>query len=600
MATSTKKMKVFDKEELTPLEKSVAKRLGITHTLTNNATPASKVELLKIFVLGVGIVDMLIAAGQYDMVLYLFEFLGVKDFVRLAAAANSNIVPMFWSSTSAIFKRFRHTLFTRLKFHDLPDTDRLAGIASGTDLLREYRIFKKPKLDWKIDTSFLLPKYQVSSVAFNPQHPLVAVVSCKKIYILAYGGEARAVRGQILFGLDKKIPYEPQFRCVNWSPTGQYLLCLMGAEVNRPYEISVLKYDEETFEVHEIDFGSNTQMTAAMGMNTKFLWLDKKCFLFATGNGYNLTKIKLRKNNTFDVVNIDLSDTMNELKFLKRRTLFLPPFVACLFVLPNPTSPYIFFLTSCAENHQHHRILYVDKMTLKIAKVVNVPGEVTEISAAFDYFLLIFKQRAAETFADVEPYMSTIDSSTFASATMFSRTSAEDQHSCGFPPPERSSRQEFSEDSTRGIMIKCTNEAVCNWRNQCCGKINGVMASSIHPDSNKKHHFQADQLNTICSADSLFTTDDFIYFVNHSIRSTTVMGAHHHFRYVTDWDEDFIFLPTIPSLAWFHPKSHILLRRKNSHSFDLFLTQIASDEDRITFPQMTEYLYKKKLLFARN
>jgi hypothetical protein len=375
----------------------------------------------------------------------------------------------------------------------------------------------------------------------------------------------------------------------------------MGAEVNRPYEITVLKYNEITFEVHEIDFGSTAQFSAAMGMNTKFLWLDKKSFVFANGEGNNLTKIKLRKNNTFDVVNIDLSDTMSELKLLKRRTLFLPPFIGCLFVLPNPSSPYIFFVTSCAENHQHHRILYVDKMTLKIAKVVSVPGEVAEISAASDYFLIIFQQRAAETFANCQPYMTTIDSSKYASATVFSDTRPEDQHSCRFPTPERSSRGGlFSEDTTKGIIMKCTNESVSIFREQCCGKIDGVLDSSIHPESNKKIHFQLDQLNTICMSESLFTTTHFIYFVNHSIRTTVVMGAHHHFRYSTEWDEDFIFVPTVPSLVWFHPLSHIFLRRKNSNNFDIFLTQLASDEDRQTFPKLTDYLYKKKLSFVRN
>jgi hypothetical protein len=594
MATKRAK-KVFETEELTQREKIVANRLSISHTLTNDGTPASNIENLKIFIIGVAIVDMLMSAGQYDIIFYLFQFLTMKDFVHLAAAANSSILPTFWTPTSSIFKRLSKKLFFKFNFHDRPDSNRLATFLSGIDLLREYRVLKKPKLDWKIDASVLLPNGHITSVAFNPVHPMVAITLAQKIYILAYGGQVRAIRGQILFGIDK--PTLPVlFVNINWSPTGKYLLCIMGQTNKEPYQITIIQYNEKTLEMHEIDFGSEGKFLGAPGLNSKYLWLDENSFLFVTTKEFNLTKIKLLDENKFKKTNIDLSSTMNEIKFLKRRTLFLPPFIGPLFVMPDPFSPYIFFLTSCAENHQHHRILYIDKMTRKISKVVNVPGEIAEISVANEYFLIVVQDRSTESFdKDCLPSISNIVDKKFKRENLFSSTTPEAQHSCPFPPPERSSSFDF--DNNTGRIMKCTNDSVCNFRKNCCEKLEGI-ASSLSPDSNKKLPFLLDQLNTICMANSLFTTTDYIYFVNKMAGITYVLGANHHFSFKTEWDEDYIFTPAIRSVAWFHPLSHIFLRRKTSHYFEVFLTRIATDDDRKNFPKMVEFAYKKKISFS--
>jgi hypothetical protein len=78
-------------------------------------------------------------------------------------------------------------------------------------------------------------------VEFHPDRPILAMVDqTRRLHILAYGGEERRTRGQILF-----IDPQPRhsfftFRALNWSPDGSYLLVLEGP-FNKIYENNLVQ-----------------------------------------------------------------------------------------------------------------------------------------------------------------------------------------------------------------------------------------------------------------------------------------------------------------------------------------------------------------------
>lgn len=57
----------------------------------------------------------------------------------------------------------------------------------------------------------------------------------RRLYIVAYGGEERQQRGQILFVDPQPIYSMSIIRALNWSPDGTYLLAFLGP-VGKIYE----------------------------------------------------------------------------------------------------------------------------------------------------------------------------------------------------------------------------------------------------------------------------------------------------------------------------------------------------------------------------
>lgn len=584
MASPTKRL--FDPPNLSEEEKLVVKRLGRTHKITNY-TSDLKIEQLKLYTFAVGIIDLLMQSGQLDMVLFIMSFLSVTEFIKLAAATNSSLVATFWNPRAKVFKTFRSQIFLRSICHDEPNLRRLSSITTGQELLREYRLFQIPKLDWKIDCSQLLPNNAVSSAHFNPNFPILAVMVMKKIYILAYGGEVRQVRGQILYVSDMH-DYADKFRTIHWSPSGRYLLIIEDYEKFREdnfAEIYVLSYNPVTFEVNLLTFGTAKCFYAISGMNTRFLWLDDDSFIFVTTTEFLLQKVTLKEDCKYEISCVDLSPTLEPLKSASRRKIFIP-FVSSLFVLPNPTSPFLFFLSSCPEDHQHHRIIYVDKLSREIFKIASLPGEVIEIAVNQKGFFLLTQDRVYESFQYNQPLLWEHQSASLDQINI-----------CPFPEPFRSKRTDRFDNATTKIKIIVGNtHDVHLFRSPCCAEID-IVENKLHCDGNKKKSLLYELMASICKTSNLYVTRDYLYYVNKSANVTNVFGLNHHFAFNTIWSDDWI-LPASTCQTWFHPKKSVFLRRKTSHFFELYLSSLATDEDRKECPEMDKFFYNRSIQYS--
>jgi hypothetical protein len=584
MASPSKRL--FDPPNLSEEEKTVVKRLGKSHKITN-FTSDLKIEQLKMYTFAVGIIDLLMEHGQLDMVLFIMSFLSVTDFVKLAAAANSSLVATFWNPQAKVFKAFRNQIFLRSICHDEPNLRRLSSITTGQDLLREHRLFQIPKLDWKIDTSQLLPNNCVTSAHFNPNYPILAVLVMKKIYILAYGGEVRQIRGQILYVSDM-LNYCDKFRTIHWSPSGRYLLVVEDYEKFRENsfaKISVISYNPVTFEVNKVEFDNKKFFFGLSGMNTRFLWLDDNSFIFVSTQEFLLAKITLNENCKYEKTFIDLTPTLKPLINATERKLFIP-FLSSLFVLPNPNSPYLFFLSSCPEDHQHHRIIYVDKLSREIFKIASLPGEVIEITVNKKGFFLLTQDRVYESFQYNQPLVWEHQGSSLNQLNI-----------CPFPEPFRTKRaSKYDNASTKVKIIVGTSHDVHLFRSPCCVEID-MVENKLHCDGNKKKSLLYELMVNICKTSNLYVTRDYLYFVNKIKNVTHVFGLNHHFAFDTIWSDDWI-LPATTCQTWFHPKKGVFLRRKTSHFFELYLSSLATDEDRKECPEMDEFIYNRSVKYT--
>lgn len=233
---------------LTPEERKITESLGWTHRF-DTIVPRTKVNRVRWFVVLIPFLMRLISApGGYDVFEKISDYLNAKDILLLAAATDSLFMP-FINSSSKIFNRISKRIINKAKSFKLVcqtsefsiSRKRLCSFDNGIDLLREYRLFKRPQFCWKIDDSSLFTHSFPHLVEFHPDRPILAMVDqTRRLHILAYGGEERRTRGQILF-----IDPQPRhsfftFRALNWSPDGSYLLVLEGP-FNKIYENNLVQ-----------------------------------------------------------------------------------------------------------------------------------------------------------------------------------------------------------------------------------------------------------------------------------------------------------------------------------------------------------------------
>ena len=397
----------------------------------------------------------------------------------------------------------------------------------------------------------------------------------EKTYIIAYGGEPRQKRGQIIFVLSLENP-SARYRCINWSPSGNYLLCLEEGQHMYPSltcgtnRVRVLYYNSTTFCVNEIRFSS--PLVPRPAMNTKFLWLDASTFIFADEKKDNFKSITLRKNRTYEETIFDLSPTLEPFRQNENRTKNVS-YVNSFFVLPDVNSPHLFFLTCCSTEHQHQRLLYVDKKTHKVDKIASLPGEVIEIAVTKTKFFLLLQSRPYEDYKYNTPILA---------------TEKIDFQKCLFSEPFRSKmgNGNFENYPTDAAIYESHPNGIFLFRPACCCTL---VSSELW--LKKKSNFNLEMLfeyfTRVARASNLYVTNDYLYYVDNIRQRTKVFGLHHHLSFEVFLKDEYVF-PVTNYVTYFHPNKPIFLRKKSPSYFDLYLLPWATDDDMTNYPEIAE------------
>lgn len=221
---------------LTREEERIASLIGWSHKF-DSLVPLKTLNRLQWFVALVPFLTMLInAPGGVDIFYLIMSYLSAKDFL-LICAATDNLLLHFFTPASKVCQRVQEKINEKmLPRFGCKDQENVfnfkvvENFTTGWDLLREFRLFRCPEFNWKIDDSSILSNVYPIYMEFNPHHPIVAIVGHnRKLYILAYGGEERKFRGQILFISPASHLLTTTFRFLSWSPEGEYLLAAVGS-----------------------------------------------------------------------------------------------------------------------------------------------------------------------------------------------------------------------------------------------------------------------------------------------------------------------------------------------------------------------------------
>ena len=435
-------------------------------------------------------------------------------------------------------------------------------------------MFKQPNLDYKIDGSSFLPGNNLTSAEFNPVYPLLALTMYDHLYIITYGGEPRKKRGQILFGLHFNHP-SLMYRIINWSPSGNYLLFLHEDKELYPSltvnnnSIRIFYYNSTLMSVNEIAF--KYPLVPSPGMNTRFLWLDGSSFIYSTHKKDIFCTISLYRNQTYEQSEVNLSAGLEPFRKNEQRTNFIS-YVNSLFVLPDPQTPYLFFLTCCPTNHQHQRLLHVDKKTHEVVKVVSLPGEVVSIAVHFNRFFLLLQTRPYEDYKYNKPILAKTD---------FDK--------CFFADPFRGkiSDSDFDNYSREGFIFEGdSTNGVWPFRPFCCGNLK-YTENLLKKDTNKQAENLFLYFTKLARASDLHLTNDYLYYVNKNRQMTTVFGSNHHFIFDIYLKNNPLF-PAHHFIAYFHPTKPIYICKYRGNYFNVHLMPWATDDDKINFPEIDE------------
>jgi len=579
MASEAKKVRVFEPTALSKEEKTVAIKLGKLHHF-HEFTPRYKFYFLRQFMIGLAVIVDLMNANRYDMIYLILKYLTSREFISLASCCDDRLMKEFWYPRNVIFKKFMKTYEKKDQmYHYYPASAALENIKTGQDLLRTYKLLQVPELYWKIDTSRVLPNQTIDCIAFNVKFPLIGLIMGNKLYVIAYGGEVRAKKGQILFASTSNVT----FFGINWSPSGEYLLALKGHE---EVQISLFFYDAKNMNFQKI-LHAEHWFQAATAINTKYLWMDENSLMFATNEKYKIGIVSLcsgKKNYNYRL--IDLTATIQQIFNAATKSRQFPLLISNFFVMPTPDSTYIFLLSSCGKDHQHQRILYINKITLEIEKWVNLPGEVLEIAVGNTAFYVLIQERLEESYTHNSPSLISSKSNL-----------QKDFSACPFSEPWRGKKFSTKNEIAKTKIIKCTEEKTELFTPYCCSdQLTGIV-STISPDSNRKYESIKEVLSSISKTNRFYVTDDFLYYTNTITAMTHVFGINHHF-YLKTLNKDEFILPNKCNMAWFHPTSSIFIQKKNLFYFSIFLHQRASQKEKEEFPIMKCFNYKSDVVFS--
>ncbi len=435
-------------------------------------------------------------------------------------------------------------------------------------------MFKLPTLKYKIDGSSFLAENNLNSAEFNPCYPLIAVMMYEHLYVITYGGEARKKRGQILFGIHFVHP-SLMYRAVNWSPSGDYLLMLEEDKEMFPSltlttnRIKIFHYDATNFSFNEITF--RTPLIPSPAMNTRFLWLDCSSFIFADERKNIFKTITLHKDKkAYDESQVDLSGTLEPFRKNEQRTKYIS-YVNSIFVLPDAQTPYLFFLACCPTQHQHQRLLYVDKKTHQVVKVASLPGEVVSIAVNLNRFFLLLQTRPYEDYK----YNEVIVADNGFEKCLFSD-----------PFLGKISDTNFDNYSREAFIFEGNSTAVWSFRPLCCGIVSST-ESLLKKDTNSRPENLFLYFGKLAKASDLYLTQDYLYYVNKITQTTRVFGANSHFGYDVALKDDYVF-PVSKYIAFFHPNKPFFIRKKRGNYFDIYLLPWATDDDRRDFPEIDD------------
>jgi hypothetical protein len=244
-----------------------------------------------------------------------------------------------------------------------------------------------------------------------------------------------------------------------------------------------------------------------------------------------------------------------------------------------PDCNFYYFISHCTEDHEHSRILFLDRISLVLKAYLDVSGDVRAIWLSPEKEIFIVKQQNCARKFDRNSRLSRISD--------FNRPL---EYLCSLENPWIN---KYLNKKTKSVFLLIE-------------KIN-FDGSNYHIFSQSKNTLQnvSDEINynnieaatnmiaNIGNFDTCLFTKDFLCITSQG--ETLLMGRNHEMHILINWAK------RCKTAAFFHPSLPIVFTRSNAQeSFKLYLLKNATWQERIQFPFNPDRSYKKRTSYELN
>lgn len=317
---------------------------------------------------------------------------------------------------------------------------------------------------------------------------------------------------------------------------------------------------------------------------TKWLWLDNKSFVIPLIEGFEntlkLVYITLFDDNTFSV-------SVRSIEHLKRfivtesRGPGYHNYFGNFFALPF-SDDYFYFVSNCPSKHKHSRLLLVHRDNLKIARYLELPGNLIDVvvdAKKREIFLSLWINAVSQ----YEQVISVRTPPTNYKSYKKLDCLFQDTWTC----------KELTVTMRKNTIFQIS---ACGriWKTSPCHNFMIFLAPGLDNSLNdalRTTHF----MNQTAYGGKVHLTRDFIVAQDEKIVGSKLISRHHHFHYNNSMDNRLVKV----CKAFYHPTDPIfLIDLCGAKTFQIHLSEWATIKDRQDFPSMkyNQFYYNQRTI----
>lgn len=259
----------------------------------------------------------------------------------------------------------------------------IANPSSSRSLFDEYQSIQPFHFASTLDTLHFTSIHSIKTAVFNPQRPVLALITVKNVLYIYYWPKQA-----IVF---YKLMHDASFITLSWSPNGTYLYIIeYNYYPTHCYVLTLYKLSSSCKSLRQIFTGP-----IKGSLNTKYLWLSDNELLYSTPK--NRTQTNLIKLHIGQSKCNSGSSVITKTFFYSNASDVAPCNFECLArfnYISNVTylldRQALYFTTVCTFSKTccHAMIVEVDVATKKIVRYILVPSRIVAFEA--NSSLLVF------------------------------------------------------------------------------------------------------------------------------------------------------------------------------------------------------------------
>ena len=262
------------------------------------------------------------------------------------------------------------------------------------------------------------------------------------------------------------------------------------------------------------------------------------------------------------------------------RTNFVK-YIGHFFTFPDWT--HFYFVSHCTENHEHSRILFVDKQTQTISSFLDVSGELKSIWLSDTEIYIAKKLDGNCMFQEQSIWTNIPHSSSADNASL--------QYKCPLDSPWR--RSQPKKQKKEQILLERINRDGTNYE---IFKESDIVFSAEPCLSYTSITSMLKGLAFLADFGEYSFTPHYICIHSDEATPTIILGRNHGYKIHLRWLNSTNFR----SPAFFHPTLPLVMTKTNANStFKIYLLNTANDEERNDFQSLRipDFSFKERIVW---